>query len=154
MASSDAPELDGVHHVKLPVSDLDRSRAWYESRLGYQAGTEFVENGTMMGVVMMHPNGGPPFGLPLFTENEVSYLSGRITLHPGDLLFIFTDGLIEAVDDAGGEYGEARLISCIENDAAKTASETLGRVMADVNAFVGYARQHDDITCFVLRVDV
>ena len=68
MTSSDAPELDGVHHVKLPVSDLDRSRAWYESRLGYQAGTEFVENGTMMGVVMMHPNGGPPFGLRLDPE--------------------------------------------------------------------------------------
>ena len=68
MPSTAAPELDGVHHVKLPVSDLDRSRAWYESRLGYQAGTEFVENGTLMGVVMLHPNGGPPFGLRLDPE--------------------------------------------------------------------------------------
>ena len=68
MTSSDAPELDGIHHVKLPVSDLDRSRAWYESRLGYQAGTEFVENGTVMGVVMQHPNGGPYFALRLDPE--------------------------------------------------------------------------------------
>ena len=68
MTNSDAPELDGVHHVKLPVRDLNRSRAWYESRLGYQAGTEFVENGTVMGVVMVHPNGGPDFGLRLDPE--------------------------------------------------------------------------------------
>jgi catechol 2,3-dioxygenase-like lactoylglutathione lyase family enzyme len=30
----DTPRLDGIHHVKIPVTDLDRSRAWYESRLG------------------------------------------------------------------------------------------------------------------------
>ena len=38
-----APQLDGIHHVKLPVRDLDVSRAWYESRLGYRAAVEFVE---------------------------------------------------------------------------------------------------------------
>jgi catechol 2,3-dioxygenase-like lactoylglutathione lyase family enzyme len=65
MTDSDAPELDGVHHLKLPVSDLNRSRAWYESRLGYQAGTEFTENGTLMGIVLVHPNGGPALGLRL-----------------------------------------------------------------------------------------
>ena len=65
MTNSDAPELDGVHHLKLPVSDLDRSRAWYESRLGYQVATEFVEDGALMGVAMMHPNGGPGFSLRL-----------------------------------------------------------------------------------------
>ena len=97
--------------------------------------------------------GGPPFGLPLFTENEVSYGSGRVQLQPGDLLFIFTDGVVEAVDGAGAEYGEARLVGCIQNTPAESASETLKRVMADVNAFVGYARQHDDITCLVLRID-
>ena len=44
MISTAAPELDGIHHVKLPVSDLDRSRAWYESRLGYRQTTEFIED--------------------------------------------------------------------------------------------------------------
>ena len=68
MTNSDAPKLDGVHHLKLPVSNLNRSRAWYESRLGYQAGMQFVENGTVMGVVMVHPNGGPDLGLRLDPE--------------------------------------------------------------------------------------
>jgi catechol 2,3-dioxygenase-like lactoylglutathione lyase family enzyme len=58
-----APQLDGVHHVKLPVRDLERSRDWYASRLGYRAAIEFVEQGTLMGIVMRHPNGGPDLGL-------------------------------------------------------------------------------------------
>lgn len=60
-----APLLDGIHHVKLPVRDLARSRAWYESRLGYRAAIEFVEQGRLMGVAMRHPNGGPGLGLRL-----------------------------------------------------------------------------------------
>jgi phosphoserine phosphatase RsbU/P len=96
--------------------------------------------------------GGPPLGLPLFTENEIAYASGSAQLQPGDLLFIFTDGVAEAVSESGDEYGESRLIACLESAASGTAAEILNRVMADVNAFAGYARQHDDITCLALRV--
>ena len=98
--------------------------------------------------------GGPPFGLPLLTDEEASYPAGHAQLQPGDLLVIFTDGLIEAVNDAGGEYGEVRLISCVQSAPPEAAGEILQRIMADVNAFVGYARQHDDITCLVLRATV
>lgn len=59
----DAPLLAGIHHVKLPVADLDRSRAWYQSRLGYQVEVEFVEAGTLMGLGLRHPNGGPDLAL-------------------------------------------------------------------------------------------
>jgi sigma-B regulation protein RsbU (phosphoserine phosphatase) len=97
--------------------------------------------------------GGPPFGLPLFSENEVSYASRRIQLQPGDLLFIFTDGVVEAEDDRGEEFGESRLIPCIQSAPRESAADTLHRVMNQVNAFAGYARQHDDITCFVFRVN-
>ncbi len=61
----DAPALAGVHHLKLPVSDLERSRSWYESRLGYELAREFVEGGTLMGVALRHPNGGPGLALRL-----------------------------------------------------------------------------------------
>jgi catechol 2,3-dioxygenase-like lactoylglutathione lyase family enzyme len=47
---TEAPRLAGIHHLKLPVSDVERSRAWYESRLGYVPQAGFVEQGTLMGV--------------------------------------------------------------------------------------------------------
>ena len=59
------PALAGVHHLKLPVTDLARSREWYRSRLGYQVQVEFVEQGQLMGYALAHPNGGPPLGLRL-----------------------------------------------------------------------------------------
>jgi catechol 2,3-dioxygenase-like lactoylglutathione lyase family enzyme len=69
----DAPRFDGIHHVKVPVTDLDRSRAWYESRLGYQTRIEFVERGMLMGVVMSHPNGGPDLALRVDPDRSAGF---------------------------------------------------------------------------------
>jgi catechol 2,3-dioxygenase-like lactoylglutathione lyase family enzyme len=63
-APAPTPELAGVHHLKLPVSDLDRSLSWYATRLGYQVVIEFRQSGRT-GVSMTHPNGGPWLGLVL-----------------------------------------------------------------------------------------
>jgi len=65
MNESQTPVLAGVHHLKLPVTDLAASREWYRSRLGYQVHLEFVEDGRLMGYGLAHPNGGPPLGLRL-----------------------------------------------------------------------------------------
>lgn len=59
------PRLAGVHHVKLPVTDLKRSAEWYSSRLGYRVDVEYVEKGELIGLAMRHPNGGPTFALQL-----------------------------------------------------------------------------------------
>jgi catechol 2,3-dioxygenase-like lactoylglutathione lyase family enzyme len=65
MSLADAPVLAGIHHLKLPVTDLTRSREWYQSRLGYQVEAEFVEQGRLMGVALRHPRGGPRLALRL-----------------------------------------------------------------------------------------
>jgi catechol 2,3-dioxygenase-like lactoylglutathione lyase family enzyme len=65
---TDAPLLDGIHHLKLPVADLERSLAWYQRRLGYEVMHEFVEDGTRMGIAMTHPNGGPDLAIRLDPE--------------------------------------------------------------------------------------
>ena len=75
-----------------------------------------------------------------------------VRLRPGDLLFIFTDGVVEAENDHGEEFGESRLFPCIRSIPLESAADTLRRVMTEVNSFAGYVRQHDDITCFILRV--
>ena len=45
-------ELAGFHHVKLPVSDIERSREWYERVLGLTVDIEFVEDGTVQGLAL------------------------------------------------------------------------------------------------------
>jgi len=104
------------------------------------------------GVVERLSTGGPPFGIPVFSQTVAPYPSGRVHLQAGDVLFIFTDGVVEAVNDRDEEYGESRLLHCIQSAPSESANATLNRVMNEVNAFVGPARQFDDITSFVVRV--
>jgi catechol 2,3-dioxygenase-like lactoylglutathione lyase family enzyme len=68
MVVDGVPALAGVHHVKLPVGDLERSRAWYASRLGYVPVIEFTKGGRRTGLTMTHPNGGPMIGFVLNPE--------------------------------------------------------------------------------------
>ncbi|GAB0104218.1 hypothetical protein JMUB6875_31920 [Nocardia sp. JMUB6875] len=66
------PTLSGVHHLKLPVSDLTRSSDWYRTRLEYTVGVEFTEQGVLRGVALHHSNGGPMLGLRLDPERAAA----------------------------------------------------------------------------------
>lgn len=46
--------ISGVHHIKLPVSDVRRSSAWYSRVLGFETVIEFVEDDVLMGVAIRH----------------------------------------------------------------------------------------------------
>jgi sigma-B regulation protein RsbU (phosphoserine phosphatase) len=93
-------------------------------------------------------DGGVPFGI--FADRGHPCIA--VTLAHGDRLVMFTDGVVEAEDENNDEYGEARLLSQVKNGAADNAKNLVQRIMADVDRFAGAARQHDDITCFALRV--
>lgn len=99
------------------------------------------------GEIIRLSEGGMPFGINAAAE----YASVAVDIQPGDLLVIFSDGLPEAVNGAGEEYGEVRLQNRIEHFAEETAASLLTVIMADVDAFVANARQHDDITCMAIR---
>ncbi|MGD0922203.1 MAG: PP2C family protein-serine/threonine phosphatase, partial [Terriglobia bacterium] len=89
--------------------------------------------------------------LPLGIDAQVRYECGTATLGAGDLLVIFTDGLIEAVNAKDEDYGEARLLEALRPASEASAEQTLKSLLAAVDAFVGATRQHDDITCLILR---
>jgi phosphoserine phosphatase RsbU/P len=91
-------------------------------------------------------------GLPLGITATGSYQQGAVVLGPGDLLVIFTDGVIEAEDETEAEFGEHRLLTCVNAMQPVTAEEALRSVLSAVDAFVGRTRQHDDITSLVLLV--
>ena len=55
--------LSGIHHIKLPVSDLAQSRAWYERVLGFQTSIEFVEDGEVKGVAIQREGCQPQIAL-------------------------------------------------------------------------------------------
>ncbi len=67
--------ISGFHHVKLPVSDVGASRAWYQQVLGFQTEIEFVEEGVVRGVALVRD--GAAGGIALRHDPErASALSG------------------------------------------------------------------------------
>jgi serine phosphatase RsbU (regulator of sigma subunit) len=92
-------------------------------------------------------------GLPLGIQPDAKYESASIVLAPHDWLVIFTDGLVEAINARGEEYGEMRLLNGIGAAAASTPAEMLRRLMAELDLFVGNTPQHDDVTCMLLKAD-
>ncbi|HKO05381.1 MAG TPA: PP2C family protein-serine/threonine phosphatase [Candidatus Acidoferrales bacterium] len=91
-------------------------------------------------------------GLPLGIELDERFPEGQTSLRPGDILFIYTDGLVEAVNAQGEEFGKSRLSAVLSPcDGTHTAAEVLAQITRVVDGFVGAARQHDDITCMVVR---
>jgi phosphoserine phosphatase RsbU/P len=91
-------------------------------------------------------------GLPLGIREDRGYESSNAVLQPGDWLLVFTDGLVEAVNEPGEEYGELRMLNVLHGGSASTPDELLRRLMGDVDVFVGSTPQHDDVTCLLVKV--
>jgi phosphoserine phosphatase RsbU/P len=90
-------------------------------------------------------------GLPLGIESGVAYETAAVDLQPGDTLILYTDGVVEAFNHAGEEYGNERWLATIRSLPEGSAQEALQFLMRSVDAFVGTTRQSDDITCLVFR---
>ena len=91
-------------------------------------------------------------GLPLGAFPASRYKSGCTELRSGDALYIYTDGVIEALDESGAEYGEDRLARQVAALGTTDAAASLSRIFESVDRFAGAVPQYDDITCLVLRV--
>jgi serine phosphatase RsbU (regulator of sigma subunit) len=90
-------------------------------------------------------------GLPLGIESNVVYETAELELKPGDALIFFTDGVVEAFNEAGEEFGNERWNGAIRNLPDSNAHQTLQHLMKRVDEFVRATRQSDDITCLVFR---
>jgi phosphoserine phosphatase RsbU/P len=90
-------------------------------------------------------------GLPIGVMCDARYECGVATLASGDLLVIFTDGLIEAENQSEEQYGEGRMLNTMNIHFRESAAEVMRSLMTSADQFVGSAPQHDDITCLVLR---
>lgn len=93
--------------------------------------------------------GAPPLG----TFLDAHYQAVSRPLHSGDLLVFYTDGLLEARNAAGVEYGESRLQRSITRQAGTaTAREIRDGILGDLSNFKGDVEQIDDITLVVVRM--
>ena len=91
-------------------------------------------------------------GLPVGIEKDTVYPQKRIRLGPGDVLCLYTDGIIEAMNDDGEQFTVERLARLIKTNVSLSADEITATVQHSLDEFVGNARQHDDQTLMVLKI--
>jgi len=91
--------------------------------------------------------GGPPVGMfptPVFTE-------GRVQLNPGDILLAYTDGVSEAVDPSGCEWGTKTLLNVARDSSAGCSDDIVEAIFNSMDNF-SHGHQIDDATVLVLHV--
>lgn len=81
------------------------------------------------------------------------YTEQALTLEPGDVLVLFTDGISEAMTHADEEWGEERMIESAQRCKEKRADAVLKDIFRDADAFTAGAPQHDDMTLLVLKLE-
>ena len=101
------------------------------------------------GTVIRLEADGPVVGL----LPNAPYTEQSLTLEPGDLLILYTDGISEAMTSDDEEWGEERMIVSASAVRNKPAADVLKAMFADADQFTAGAPQHDDMTLLVLQLD-
>ncbi len=83
---------------------------------------------------------------------EFPFVEGRVQLMKGDVVVAFTDGISEAMNSLEEEYGEHRLTAVLPMMKAWSAADMITHILAKVDGFTAGAKQHDDMTLVVMRV--
>lgn len=116
---------------------------------------------------LTYSNGGhnPPFvlragggveqlrghGFPVGALEEVRYRNGQAELRPGDGLFLYTDGVTEAMDEARRQFTPERLLKTLEESDRSSPVTLVYDVVEAVRRFTGDAPQSDDLTVLAMR---
>ena len=92
-------------------------------------------------------------GMVLGLFANAAYDEETVPMAPGDVVLVFSDGVTEANDPSGEEFGDERLLACLERHRGEPPAALLDCVLAEVRAFSNGSPQSDDVTVVAVRFD-
>ncbi|MDZ7773260.1 MAG: SpoIIE family protein phosphatase [Balneolaceae bacterium] len=95
--------------------------------------------------------GGLGIGLTREESFDLNIHQTTVELEKDDILLLYTDGIVEALDEERRFYGAVRLRELLKAHGGQTSKGVLDSLFEDVREFVGEAKQHDDMTMVVIR---
>ena len=128
--------------IDLNKQEFKFSRAGHNPLLYYREKENLLKSIKPNGLALGMTDG------KLFEDNIVESI---IRLEKGDMLVLFTDGIVEAVDNNGQQYGDQRLERMVYFHHSKSAEEMVEQIVKDVEKFADGAKQHDDMTLLVIK---
>ena len=149
---------EAMGHIDRQLSNSMLERMFITMFLGVFDPTsgklEYVNAGHILPIVLGTDGTAEPLGKP--TNPPVGLFVGTFeadekVIAPGAGVLVVTDGITEAMDPAGEEFGTERLARTVASTAGQTAAKMVGRVNDAALAFRSDLPQQDDITIFALR---
>jgi LacI family transcriptional regulator len=137
------PSLGPGQNAAICLAFLDGPRAWL-ANAGAVAPVVLDNSGARLADI-----GGPPLGTALAELRPYAEL--RLSLAPGELLILSSDGIVEAMNAEDELYGFERFTAAIARGPRGSAQHMLEHLFADVAAFTGEAEPHDDMAIVVAR---
>lgn len=119
----------------------------------------YAIGGQPLPMIFRPGDGGPRFldppehRLPLGALKEVPYDTREIYLKRGDLIFFYTDGFTEAMNEEMDPFGEDRIMDSLSSRRDAPLDEMARGLLADIRGYVGGAEQYDDMTFLFMRVE-
>ncbi len=92
-------------------------------------------------------------GMVLGLFESATYREERLPMQPGDTLVLYSDGVTEALNLKSEEFGEQRLIACLQAVMGAEPQAILDHLLDELRAFCGDAIQNDDITMVLVRYE-
>ena len=91
-------------------------------------------------------------GFVLAGMEDMKYTEYEITLEPGDMIFVYTDGVAEATNAENELFGTERMLEGLNSATYEDCKDLLQAVHEEIDGFVGDSPQFDDITMLSLRI--
>ena len=89
---------------------------------------------------------------PIGVERSSEYTELKLTVGTGDIIILYTDGLIEALNQDGRQYGIETLSQVITENSSLAAKDIANEVKCNLQAFIGSASLHDDQTLVIMKI--
>jgi sigma-B regulation protein RsbU (phosphoserine phosphatase) len=153
--------------LELPIEKLiERASSMFcESTLPTHFATLVCGKASASGEIRLCNAGHPPpllvlgskietidaSGLPIGMFCNESFKFSEVRLDSGDSLFLYTDGLVEAPNKSGEEYGKERLMEVVRKKCSSPPDELVSLCLENLNAFQAGASRADDLTMMAIQ---
>lgn len=129
----------GIVAVNIETGEMEYANASHQPLLVYRRASDSVETIEIKSV-------------PIGVERGSEYARKALKLADGDLVVMYTDGIVEAMNEQGKQYGRKGLSQVVVKNRDLAPKEIVNRIKGDLESFVGSVRQHDDQTVLILKM--
>jgi sigma-B regulation protein RsbU (phosphoserine phosphatase) len=144
--------MSRANHLLVESSPANQFATMVLGKASHDGSLELVNAGHLPPVLIKNGIAGElnHAGLPLGMFTETHFTSSRVAADRGDTLLMFTDGVTEAVNHEGTEYGTCRLFEAIHGNGWQQPGELIRKCLEHHSVHCGSAQRSDDLTMLAL----